>query len=171
MHQELFDPRAEVEQIEFSIRFPYPHVLKVDDGSSVRAIHSFEAKIDRLDRMPGGGAGHRIVDYKTGEVRKKLLEPAGDDLQLGIYAMALRHHQGGERREDAEALLETAAGVAEYWVLSSGQRGEIDLAEIDYAGIKSQIDKALTGMLSGPFGRGEIKRGGCWDLCQMFVGG
>lgn len=183
MHQKLFDPRAEVEQVEFSIYFPYPHTLPGEHGEGAQTVHTFEAKMDRLDRLPGGATGHRIVDYKTGGARKALLEPGADDLQLGIYAMALSHHQGGEaeslwgrglvsagRGGDEAALLAPATGVAEYWVLSTGQRGSIDLADIDYAEVKEQIDTVVTGLLKGPFKRGDPKRGGCWGLCEMFLG-
>lgn len=167
----LIDPAAEVEEVERSIRFPYPHTLTKPDGAIVKAVHNFEAKIDRLDRLPGAGAGHRIVDYKTGKPWKKLLEPAADDLQLGIYAMAVRRHQEGlEHQDGPDALTTPAKGVAEYWSLSTGQRGAIDLTEIDYEKVKEKIDEAISGMLLGPFPRGELKPGGCWDLCAMFVG-
>jgi RecB family exonuclease len=166
MHERLFDPGAEVEEIEHSFRFPYPHTLERPGSAPVRTVHSFEAKIDRLDRLP---VGHRIVDYKTGDARNKLLAPSPDDFQLGIYAMALSHHQNGHD-EGEDSLLRPAAGVAEYWVLSTGARGEIDLADIAYDKVKKAVDEAIAGMLTGPFERGERARGGCWGLCEMFLG-
>ena len=48
--------------------------------------HTIEAKIDRVERL---GDGFRIVDYKTGGAWKSLITPKADDLQLGIYALAI----------------------------------------------------------------------------------
>lgn len=155
-HEKLYNPRDEVEQVEFVIRFPYQH------GG---VAHTCMAKIDRLDRMPAPARGHRIVDYKTGQPWKKLTEPKGDDLQLGVYAMGLRWHQdGGNGGEEAD-LLKAAVGAAEYWLLSTGERGRIDLGEIEYEAIKERIDEAVDGMLAGSYPVGDH----CWSLCKMFA--
>jgi superfamily I DNA/RNA helicase/RecB family exonuclease len=176
-HERLIDPAHEVQEVEFMIRFPYRRGAQT---------HSFEAKIDRLDRLPPPAHGHRIVDYKTGAPRKTLLEPAADDLQFGVYAMAVSHHQrgghdgeGGEGGEGVEggeagdeaALLRPAAGVAEYWVLASGQRGTLDLADMDYGKVKERIDTVIDGMLAGDFPAGKEGSGGCWGLCRAVAGG
>jgi superfamily I DNA/RNA helicase len=156
-HEKLYNPRDEVEQVEFVIRFPYQH-----EGIA----HTCMAKIDRLDRMPAPARGHRIVDYKTGQPWKKLTEPQGDDLQLGMYAMGLRWHQdgGGDGAQESD-LLKAAEGAAEYWLLSTGERGTIDLADIEYQTIKERIDDAVKGILAGDFPVGD----GCWQLCRMFA--
>lgn len=159
---------GEIEQLEESILFPYPHTLRREDGSCSRAVHSFEAKIDRLDRLPGPGAGHRIVDYKTGRATDRLKAPKKDDLQLGVYAMAVRWRQeGSESSDDERALLRPAAGVAEYWCLSTGDRGRIDLGDIAYAKVKAEIDDVVTKLLLGQFPRG--REDDCWGLCTMLA--
>jgi hypothetical protein len=63
------------------------------------------------------------------------------------------------------ALLLAAEGTAEYWILSTGQRAQISLAEIDYEHIKATIDAAIAGMLAGEFEVGDQ----CWGLCQTFA--
>ncbi|MEO0717187.1 MAG: hypothetical protein AAFY58_09400, partial [Planctomycetota bacterium] len=73
----------------------------------------------------------------------------GTDLQLGIYAMAV-----AERFPDA-------AGVAEYWVLSTGQRGTITLDDLKLDRVRKDIDKAIAGMLAGDWQQGKNCRGLC----------
>ncbi len=105
--------------------------------------HVFEAKIDRIDQLGDGGQTVlRIVDYKTGHPSKTLLEPKRSDLQLAIYAMALRHEYGPE-----------ALATGEYWLLRTGQRGRLDLSTIDEKKIRTQIDRAIDGMLAGDWPR------------------
>ena len=137
--RELHDPNANILEIEHSARVPYV----AGDHT-----HSLEAKIDRLDQT---GAGLRIVDFKTGKASKKLTEPTGTDLQLGIYAMAV-----AERFPDA-------AGVAEYWVLSTGQRGTITLDDLKLDRVRKDIDKAIAGMLAGDWHQGK----NCRCLCDF----
>ena len=171
-HEKLYDPRHEVEQIEHEFHFAYPHTLSPKDQPARAMVHRFEAKIDRLDRLPGAGTGHRIVDYKTGKSRRALLEPEPDDLQMAVYAMAVRAHQEGDPQIDGagkpgkpseDALVRPAVGTAEYWILSTGQRGVIDLRAIKYAKVKSRIDDAVSAMLQGEFDKGER----CWGLCEI----
>ena len=153
-HGRLIRPGDEVEQLEHPINFGYSR-----DGHT----HSFHAKIDRIDRLPTGG--HRIVDYKTGRPKKSLLEPDKNDLQFGIYAIALRHHQNGLEGEPDP--LDPPLGTAEYWLLATGERGTIDLADLDYEKLKSRIDGVIDGLLAGDFQR-EAR--GCWGLCEVVVG-
>ncbi len=150
--ERLHNPRDQIEQIEFTIMFPYEH-LGVE--------HRFEAKLDRLDLHTdaSGPAGHRLIDYKTGRAAGSKLEPRSDDLQLGIYALALRHHQGIELSDRTTP----ARGVAEYWLLSTGERGTINLADIRYDRIRERIGKAIEGMLAGRFERA----GDCRGLCEI----
>jgi superfamily I DNA/RNA helicase/CRISPR/Cas system-associated exonuclease Cas4 (RecB family) len=153
-HERLFDPAEEVEQIEFVIDFPY---------SRNGVAHRFRAKIDRLDRMPGGKPGHRIIDYKTGRAWPKLLNPEPDDLQLGVYALALAHHQGAPEGEPAQ-------GSAEYWVLARGERGRIDLPAMDMEKVRATIDRAIDGMLEGRFESSSEGFGKCSGLCRVGEG-
>jgi DNA helicase-2/ATP-dependent DNA helicase PcrA len=133
-------------ELERDVRFEY-----VIDG----VAHRFEAKIDRLDGMPDGR--RRIVDYKTGEAYKSLREVAKDDLQMGVYALALAHLDG---TPDAPP-----PGEAEYWLLSSGQRGRIDLADLDLPKVRGKIDEAARKMLAGEFEVGK----NCTGLCRSLL--
>lgn len=135
----MHDPRAHILELERQLTIPY------EAGGHV---HRLTAKLDRVDQLPDGS--FRVVDYKTGAARSKLTEPARHDLQLGIYAMALEHEQGGPVR-----------GVAEYWVLATGERGMIDFARLDRQKIKDAIDQAANGMMQGKFPRGADCRGPC----------
>jgi RecB family exonuclease len=141
---------------------PNPHILEVErdfdfdyvlDGQT----HKFAAKIDRLDQLEDGGV--RIIDYKTGYAAKKYTEPKRDDLQLGIYALALKlgkgHGWGG-----GGAL----KGSAEYWCLSTGERGAIGLDVLDEAKVRQKIDKAARGMLEGQFDADPQ----CEGPCRLF---
>lgn len=140
--ERLHDAGAEPLELEKKIDFDYEH-------NGIR--HRMVAKIDRIDRGP---AGLRIIDYKTGGASKKLLEPESDDLQLGLYAMALEHLYG------AEGL----SGTAEYWLTAQGQVGLLRLSELDRVAVREQIDKAIDGILGGNF---ERDARGCNGVCAI----
>jgi DNA helicase-2/ATP-dependent DNA helicase PcrA len=141
-YDQLHDPRSSVVEVERNIHFSY-------------GPHAFWCKIDRIDRFTSadGREAFRIVDYKTGRANDPLREPEADDLQLGIYALALEHLYG------ADGVL----GVAEYWLLSSGERGVIDLDRIDRAKVRASIDRAIAGMLAGHWERGDK----CRRICEI----
>ncbi len=152
----LHDEQAHVLKLEQSVRFPYEV-----DGTT----HRFTAKLDRVDQMHDGPSRFRIVDYKTGKSRPALAEPDASDLQLGIYAMALHYQSEADLRgDDPEAppirLPETAeelavGGVAEYWILSEGTVGRIELQDLNIEAIRDRIDRAVRGMLAGTFPRND----------------
>jgi RecB family exonuclease len=133
-HDRFHDDRANILELEPRIVFPY---------TCAGAEHAFTAKPDRIDQLPDGR--FRIIDYKTGPGGKAQREPAADDLQLGVYRMALAAHFG---RDDLE-------GTAEYWLIQSGERGEIALEAIDAAAVREAIDEAAAGILAGKFDRAE----------------
>jgi DNA helicase-2/ATP-dependent DNA helicase PcrA len=147
-HGRLHDQRINVHGVEQKIRFTFEH----------QGRHTVTAKIDRIDLDAGV---FRLVDYKTGGATKKLLEPKADDFQFGIYAMALRAREHGDRLEGAPM----PPGTAEYWVLSTGQRGVLTLEAIDGASEKTvkRITSAINGMLGGEFIRGKE----CWGACHL----
>lgn len=120
------------------------------------AMHTLIAKFDRVDRLASGA--WRIVDYKTGRARRELLTPKSDDLQLGVYAMLLP----ALLQMEEGALVE---GVAEYWVLSTGERGTISLADLDLDKVRTRIRKAAEGMLRGDYPRGAERT--CKGLCTL----
>ncbi len=140
----LHDPNAHIAEIEHAIIFPY-----TVDGVE----HSITAKLDRLDLLPG--AGVRIVDYKSG-ASDRHREPKKDDLQMGIYALALSHERAGEE----------VRGVGEYWCLATGDRGTIALEDLDLDKVRRAIDKTVRAMLAGGFTRGKRCES---QLCEMFI--
>lgn len=142
VHERLHDPRAEVLEVEKRVQFPY------ERGGQT---HEFIAKIDRIDRLEGG---FRIIDYKTGEAWASLRTPRPDDLQLGIYALALAHLFGG-----GDGL--APSGEAEYWLLSSGERGRIALDSLRLDKVRRRIDRVIDALLAGEFPAGDTCSGAC----------
>lgn len=140
--EDLEDDAAELHQdLEATVRIPF---------QAGGHAHSLVAKIDRVDAMPDGS--YRIVDYKTGKAFKRLLEPKPDDLQLGIYALALPE------------LLKTDGvppGTAEYWCLAAGRRGAIALDALKLDKVRAKITAAAEGMLAGNFEKKETCQGHC----------
>jgi superfamily I DNA/RNA helicase/RecB family exonuclease len=135
-----------------------PNVLEVEREfkfgyERLGTRHTMTAKIDRLDQLESGHL--RIVDYKTGKASKKLTEPKKDDLQMGIYSMALASAYGGGA---------VPQGIAEYWLLSTTQRGTIDLAKLDLDAVRAEIDSMIDGVLSGHFPKDPKK---CRGLCDI----
>ena len=126
-----------IEKPELSLTFPY-----ITGG----VTHLIKAKIDRLERTSSGGI--RIVDYKTGQDWARLIEPKKDDLQMGIYALAIDHHFGGA---PGDGTGDQTPGVAEYWLLAKGTVGSIALDKIDRKKIRKTIDGAIAGILSGDY--------------------
>ncbi len=143
-YEQMHDPQAEPIEIERMCSFEYEH-----GGHK----HRLAAKIDRIDRTD---RGIRIIDYKTGKATKKLLEPKADDLQLGLYALAARRVF-----ED-----EDLQGTAEYWIISTGQRGVISLADLDLDAIRGNIEVAIDGILEGRFEQGKE----CYGDCEIIDG-
>ena len=149
----LHDESAMVLETERVVVFPY-----VVDG----AQHSFTAKIDRVDQLSSGG--FRVIDYKAGRAWNKLLEPKLDDLQLGVYAMAVAHGFGSETGDgtgEAQEGRTLAGGQAEYWCLAVGQRGVLPFEAMRLDKVRGRIDKAVRGMLAGEFTRASDCNGPC----------
>ncbi len=143
-YEQMHDPQAEPIEIESMHSFEYEY-----GGHK----HRLSAKIDRIDRTD---LGIRIIDYKTGKATKKLLEPKADDLQLGLYALAARR-----MFED-----EDLQGTAEYWIISTGQRGVIGLTDLDLDAIRGNIELAIDGILEGKFEQGKH----CYGDCEIIDG-
>jgi len=144
----LHSDQDEPVYLEQTVKLPYTL-----DGQT----HTIIAKIDRVDRLASGG--WRVIDYKTGNASKRLLEPNKDDLQMCIYAMALPRLLDPE----TDSADEIPDGVAEYWVLSSGQRGTIGFDALKLEKVRDQIDSAITSMLAGEFPRNKD----CKGLCDL----
>lgn len=142
--ERFHDPGSQTIETERSIDFPYEV-----DGTA----HRFLAKIDRVDLMADGG--YRVIDYKTGKGWASLREPKKDDLQLGVYALAMRH-----AHEERDVL----RGTAEYWLLATGERGVLPLADVQEKKVRAKIDSVVRGILAGDF-RAEP---GCQGPCALF---
>jgi hypothetical protein len=127
--EKLHSPNDHILELEQKIIFDYPL-----GGMK----HRFVAKIDRIDESPDGGK--RVIDYKTGNASKKLTLPEEDDLQFGIYLLAMQSRFGADIR-----------GRGEYWLLSTGQRGTLPFETMDLGKIRANIDKAINGILAGNF--------------------
>lgn len=140
-YDSMHDPRAQVSEfVEQSFKIPYElHGV----------THHISGKIDRIDTGPRGE--HRLIDYKTGNPNEDLRTPKNNDLQMGIYAMALDHLVG-----------ERAPGsTGEYWILSSGEKGVIALDDLKMDKVRAKIDKAVTGMAEGHWDQGSRCSGEC----------
>jgi len=158
--ERLHEQDVHVLETEWKIEFDYVSAglakkksKKAESGAEadpspapVPTMHRMNVKLDRIDQvtLPDGRAGFRIVDYKTGHASKRHSSPETDDLQMGIYTLALRHEFGAE-----------AAGWAEYWLLATGERGRIDLEQIDEARVRAVIDRVVAGILAGHFEKGK----------------
>lgn len=140
LHSKPKGNKPHILEIEQVITFPYEH-----GGHR----HTFTAKIDRIDEI--GSGGKRIIDYKSGRDWKSLTEPKADDLQMGIYAMALEAHF-----PDWDG-----TGEAQYWLLATGSRGVLDLSTLKREKIREVINEAITSMLEGRFEKGDKCNGDC----------
>jgi hypothetical protein len=145
-------------ETERTVVFPY-----VLDGVE----HTFTAKIDRVDQLPSGG--FRVIDYKAGQAWKKLLEPKADDLQMGVYAMAIAHAYGGgggagtgEVGKDRTL----AGGQAEYWCLAAGAKGVLPFESMRLDKVRAKIDGVVRSMLAGEFDREPTCEGACSTFGQ-----
>lgn len=189
-HERMHRPDADIIETEYEIKFRYqaapiaaqghapkarasgakkrapePVVDAGAPGSAVATVHSFVAKIDRLERLPNGG--FRVIDYKTGKAKQDLLKPKKSDLQMGIYLLALQSQETAAGVESGGLFDGIPAGEAQYWCLSTGERGVIDFADIDRVAVRRQIDQAVAGILAGDFPPGKD----CDGPCGLFRAG
>jgi DNA helicase II / ATP-dependent DNA helicase PcrA len=145
-HATMHDPNVHILENEWDVNFPL---------TMGKHTHEVIAKVDRLDQMPDGS--FRVVDYKTGKPWKKLTSPAKDDLQLGMYCLAVR---AAQQVADGESL----DGTLEYWCLMSGERGVLRFADVKREKIIEQLREAAEGIAAGHFDRADKD---CWGLCSI----
>ncbi|MFO0857786.1 MAG: ATP-dependent DNA helicase [Phycisphaerales bacterium] len=163
LDEQLAQMRAQLNSYYEKMHDENVHVLEVEYGAKFTipiggSQHEMDVKIDRIDQMADGS--FRVVDYKTGEAWKSHTEPKPDDLQLGIYAMAIAQMQG----EEFAGLKHVAvSGSAEYWNLVDASKGVLRIPDIRMDKIVQQIEKAANGILTGRFEKGER----CWELCSI----
>ncbi|MCW5765262.1 MAG: ATP-dependent helicase [Phycisphaeraceae bacterium] len=143
------DPTAHItEYIEKQIERPI-----LVDG----VAHKLIIKPDRVDDL--GDGRYRIVDFKSGQSKKSLLKPDANDLQLGVYALGLDWVFGDKDKNPV-------GGKAEYWLLRTGERGELSLEDIDRDKVVAKIAEACRGMLKGEFMPAE----NCDGPCSVLLG-
>lgn len=160
----LHDDADEILETELTIRLRF----RLPDEDESTRPHLFVAKIDRVDRTPSGGL--RIVDYKTGAATKAKLEIKKDDAQMSLYAIALSawldmgSPRGGEAHEVVRLdEVEPAVGEAQYWVLSTGERGVIGFDALDLRKAATKAHGAARAMLDGRYEKGSARE--CKGLC------
>jgi ATP-dependent exoDNAse (exonuclease V) beta subunit len=155
MHHAIEDfagPTTEIRDTELDIKTNY-HCDGVD--------HRLTAKIDRYDQI---GNAYRIIDYKTGKPSESKLMPKADDLQFALYTIALADHLNMPSPDDL-------IGTAEYWVLSTGERGRVKLEDIAarLPRTRKAIDTLIAGILAGAYKQGTPGYG-CSGACNAFFG-
>ncbi|MBU3675203.1 MAG: ATP-dependent helicase, partial [Solirubrobacteraceae bacterium] len=74
----LYEARTREEESE-PVWFEKPFQFRLGD-------HTLRGRVDRVDRLPGGG--YELIDYKTG--RPRPAEELREDVQLSLYALAAR---------------------------------------------------------------------------------
>ncbi|MCA9299020.1 MAG: PD-(D/E)XK nuclease family protein, partial [Phycisphaerales bacterium] len=147
---QMISGEPQVEELEKTIHLTYHH----------RGAHRLEARIDRIERLADGR--YRVIDFKTGRRTRKAVK---DDLQLGIYAIAMARWGIEEDPVSPEADLEIPPGSAEYWNLGTDEITAIDLHEIALPKIHRKIVAAIDGCLDGRYPQGSDRT--CSGLCHM----
>jgi DNA helicase-2/ATP-dependent DNA helicase PcrA len=74
----LYEARTREEESE-PVWFEKPFQFRLEQ-------HTLRGRVDRVDRLPGGG--YELIDYKTG--RPRPAEELREDVQLSLYALAAR---------------------------------------------------------------------------------
>jgi superfamily I DNA/RNA helicase/RecB family exonuclease len=97
--------------------------------------HLLRGRVDRVDRLPGGG--YELIDYKTG--RPKSAAQLREDVQLSLYAVGAR-----------EAWELDAAQQAYYYVLDD-EKVPVERSEADRGWITDTVHEVADGILSQNF--------------------
>ena len=131
--------------------------------------HVITGSIDRIEQR--ADKAYRVIDYKTGAATKRRTNPERDDLQLGIYTLALAtiypvgdHPDPGLIPAEGDIADRIPTGEAVYWLLSTGEVGAIPLSEIRTDKIRARIADAARGILAGRFDRNESA---CKGICRI----
>jgi DNA helicase II / ATP-dependent DNA helicase PcrA len=97
--------------------------------------HLLRGRVDRVDRLPGGG--YELIDYKTG--RPKTAAQLRDDVQLSLYAVGAR-----------ESWELHTAGQAYYYVLDD-QKVPVERDDVDREWITETVMEVADGILGQGF--------------------
>jgi RecB family exonuclease len=158
----LHDDADEILETELSVRMRFRLPDEPDDAPA----HQFIAKIDRVDRTQSGG--FRVVDYKTGAATKTKLDIPKTDMQMSLYALALSVWLSADMPATGEAFdavrldqVEPIEGEAQYWVLSTGERGSIPFDQLNLEKAAEKVHAAARAMLDGKYEKGKQCKGLC----------
>jgi DNA helicase II / ATP-dependent DNA helicase PcrA len=108
--------------------------------------HLLRGRVDRVDRLPGGG--YELIDYKTG--RPKSAAQLREDVQLSLYAVGAR-----------EAWQLDAAQQAYYYVLDD-EKVPVERSEVD----RDWITETVMTVAEGIQGQGFEPKPS-WSACSM----
>jgi DNA helicase-2/ATP-dependent DNA helicase PcrA len=97
--------------------------------------HTLRGRVDRVDRLAGGG--YELIDYKTG--RPRSAAALKEDVQLSLYAVGAR-----------EAWQLEAAEQAYLYVLDD-EKVRVPTSEIDAGWIADTVDEVGAGILAQDF--------------------
>ncbi|MEA2292000.1 MAG: ATP-dependent helicase UvrD/PcrA [Solirubrobacteraceae bacterium] len=132
-HDRFRDEDAEPVWFERSFQFRMgPHLLR--------------GRVDRVDRLPGGG--YELIDYKTG--RPKTAAQLREDVQLSLYAVGAR-----------EAWELDAAQQSYYYVLDD-EKVPVERSDEDRDWITETVHEVADGILSQGF-----EPTPSWSACSM----
>jgi superfamily I DNA/RNA helicase/CRISPR/Cas system-associated exonuclease Cas4 (RecB family) len=97
--------------------------------------HTLRGRVDRVDRLPGGG--HELIDYKTG--RPRSAAALREDVQLSLYAVAARE------------AWQLYASEQSYLYVLDDEKVRVPSDEIDAAWIADTVDEVADGILAQDF--------------------
>ncbi|MBA3747218.1 MAG: ATP-dependent helicase, partial [Solirubrobacterales bacterium] len=97
--------------------------------------HTLRGRVDRVDRLPGGG--HELIDYKTG--RPRSAAALREDVQLSLYAVAAREAWGLDASEQS------------YLYVLDDEKVRVPSDEIDAAWIAGTVEEVGAGILAQDF--------------------
>jgi DNA helicase-2/ATP-dependent DNA helicase PcrA len=98
--------------------------------------HHVRGRVDRVDRLPGGG--YELIDYKTGY--PKTPQELGEDIQLSLYAVAAREAWGLEDTRESY-----------YYVLDDCKVPVPRKGEADAEWVRSAVLEAGAGIMAQNF--------------------
>ncbi len=162
MPEDVGERLAAMLETAFEMHDPDTLILGVEQGFKAPYVvngvtHWISGKIDRVEQLPDNT--YRVVDYKTGHAAKYLTEPAADDPQLSIYALALPHVLNLATEDDPQP--QCPPGSGEYWLLATGDRGVIPFSSLKLDKAREKINKVIAGMLAGDFKKSKACKGFC----------
>ncbi|MEA2154991.1 MAG: ATP-dependent helicase UvrD/PcrA [Solirubrobacteraceae bacterium] len=97
--------------------------------------HTLRGRVDRVDRLPGGG--HELIDYKTG--RPRSAAALKEDVQLSLYAVGAREAWQLEASEQS------------YLYVLDDEKVRVPSSEIDAAWIADTVDEVAGAILAQDF--------------------